>query len=122
MPSGHVHLQRHGKELCYLANLVDFATVALDLYGPVAVGSYTGPTLGERIKELFGGFGDFVATVLVVLVGIVIYGIPVLLLLALLFWLCFGRIGLMKKLWRIAAGKKGERNTKNETRNEPPVP
>jgi hypothetical protein len=111
-----------GTEFRHLANLVDFATVALDLYGPVAAAPYAGPTLGERIKELFSGFGDFVSTVLVVLVGVVIYGIPVLLVLALLFWLCFGRIGLMRKLWCIAAGTKGERNTKNETRTEPPVP
>jgi hypothetical protein len=41
----------------------------------------------------------------VVLVGIVIYGIPVILGAALLFWLLFGRIGLLKKLWRLAAGK-----------------
>jgi hypothetical protein len=111
-----------GKELRYLANLVNFATVALDLYGPVAASPYTGPTIGERIKELFSGFGDFVSTVLVVLTGIVIYGIPVLLLLALLFWLCFGRIGLMKKLWRAAAGKKREAGQKNETQNDPSGP
>jgi hypothetical protein len=103
-----------GKELRSLANLVDFATVALDLYGPVAANRYTGPTLGERIKELFGGFGGFVSTVLVVLAGAVIYGIPLLLLLALLFWLCFGRIGLMRKLWRAAAGNRGTGKTKNE--------
>ena len=104
-----------GKELRSLANLVDFATVALDLYGPVAASRYTGPTLGERIKELFGGFGDFVFTVLVVLTGAVIYGIPLLLLLALLFWLCFGRIGLIRKLWCAAAGRQRADQPKNET-------
>jgi hypothetical protein len=98
-----------GTEFRRLSNLVDFSTVALDIYGPVAVVSYAGPTLGERFTELFGGFGDFVSVGLIVLVGVVIYGIPVLLVLALLFWLCFGRIGLMRKLWRIAAGAKGKR-------------
>ena len=111
-----------GKELRYLANLVDFATVTLDLYGPVAAVSYKGPTIGERIKELFSGFGDFVSTVLVVLVGIVIYGLPVLLLLALLFLLCFGRIGLLKKLWHIAVGKKGSRKNRHTDHPEPADP
>jgi hypothetical protein len=111
-----------GKELRYLANLVDFATIALDLYGPVAATPYAGPTLGERIKELFSGFGDFVSTALMVLIGIVIYGIPVLLLLALLFWLCFGRIGLMKKLWYMAAGKNGSRKNRQTDHTEPAEP
>jgi hypothetical protein len=96
-----------GKELRRLANMVDYATIELNLYGPVALTPYSGPTLGERISELFGGFGDFASIILVVLTGIVIYGIPVILLLSLLFWLLFGRIGLIKKLWRLAAGRNG---------------
>jgi hypothetical protein len=111
-----------GKELRYLENLVDFATISLDLYGPVAAAPRSGPTLGERIKELFSGFGGFVSTVLVVLVGVVIYGVPVLLLLFLLFWICFGKIGLVKKLWRAAAGKKNESKNKDADQTEIPAP
>jgi len=37
----------------------------------------------------------------VVLIGIVIYGIPVVLILGLLYFLLFGKIGLAKKLWRL---------------------
>jgi hypothetical protein len=94
-----------GKELRRLANRVDFATIEIDILGPVSSTPYQGETLGEKIRELFGGFGEFVSTVLVVLIGIVIYGIPVTLLLVLFFWIFFGRIGLLKKLWRAAAGK-----------------
>jgi hypothetical protein len=95
-----------GKELRRLASLVDFAAVELDIYGPAASVSNSGPALGERIKELFSAFGGFVSTALVVLLGMVIYGIPVMLILVLLFWILFGRIGLLKKIWHIAAGKK----------------
>ncbi|MDR2477829.1 MAG: DUF4349 domain-containing protein [Treponema sp.] len=95
-----------GRELRHLGDMVDYASISLQLYGPVAAVSNSSPTLPERIKELFGGFGDFLAAALVVLVGIVLYGIPVLLTLLVFFWLLFGRIGLMKKLWRAAAGKK----------------
>ena len=104
-----------GKELRYLANLADFATISLDLYGPVAAVPRSGPTLGERIKELFSGFGDFLSTLALVITGIVIYGIPVLLLLALFFWVCFGKIGLLKKLWRITMGNKSHNGAGRKT-------
>jgi len=60
-----------------------------------------GLTFGERVKQLFGGFGGFLSTVAMVLIGIVIYGIPILVLLGLLFFLLFGKVGLAKKLWRL---------------------
>ena len=94
-----------GKQLRDLANRVDYATVELNLLGPAAAVSNRSVTFGEQIKQLFGGFGGFLSGVAVVLIGIVIYGIPVLLLLVLFFWLFFGRIGLMKKLWQIVNGK-----------------
>jgi hypothetical protein len=90
-----------GKQLRNLADKVDYATIDLHLLGPVASASNKGLTFGERVKHLFGGFGGFLSTVVMVIIGIVIYGIPVLLLLMLLFLLLFGRIGLAKKLWRL---------------------
>jgi hypothetical protein len=41
-----------------------------------------------------------------ILLGVIVYGIPGILILALLFWILFGRIGLVKKLWRFAAAKR----------------
>jgi hypothetical protein len=95
-----------GRELRNLANRVDFATIDLTIQGPVASTPYRGPTLAERFKELFRDFGGFLSVLAVVLLGIVIYGIPVLLLLIFFFWILFGKIGLVKKLWRAAAGRK----------------
>jgi hypothetical protein len=95
-----------GKELRYLAGLVDYSTVSLDILGPADSVPYRGPTFAERVRGLFGGFGRFLSMVAVVLIGLIIYVIPVLLILVLLFWLLFGKIGLLKKLYRIAAGKK----------------
>jgi hypothetical protein len=90
-----------GIQLRNLANRVDYATVDLQLLGPVTSASYRGLTFGERVKQLFGGFGGFLSTVGMVLIGIVIYGIPILLILGLLFLLLFGKIGIFKKLWRL---------------------
>jgi hypothetical protein len=95
-----------GTQLRNLAHLVDYSTIELELLGPVAAVNYSGPSLFERFGELFGGFGEVVSGGLVVVTGIVIYGVPALLLAVLLFWLLFGRVGLIKKLWRLAAGAK----------------
>jgi hypothetical protein len=95
-----------GKELRALASMVDYATVDLEIQGPENIPSYAAPTLGERVRGLFGSLGEFFSTALLILLGIIVYGIPGLLILTLLFWLLFGKVGLVKKLWRLAAGKK----------------
>jgi hypothetical protein len=84
-----------------LANRIDYATIDLSLFGPVSSAPNRGLTFGERVKQLFGGFGGFLTTTAMVLIGIVVYGIPILLILGLLFLIFFGRIGLAKKLWRV---------------------
>jgi hypothetical protein len=45
------------------------------------------------------------SSALVVLAGIIIYGAPAILIIVMLFWILFGRIGILKKLWRLAARK-----------------
>jgi hypothetical protein len=95
-----------GRELRNLANQVDYSTVTLEISGPVTTPSYSAPTLTERFSSLFSSFGGFVSIVLVILLGVVIYGVPSLLILILLFWILFGKVGLLKKLWRAVAGKK----------------
>jgi hypothetical protein len=92
-----------GTEFRSLADLVDYATVDLALEGPAA--PIAGPDMGDRIGELFGGFGNFVSTVFLILLGVIVYGIPVILILAVFFWLLLGRVGLLRKLWALTAGR-----------------
>jgi hypothetical protein len=96
-----------GKELRSLADLVDYATIDLTLVGPA---SFHRPSAADRITDLFRSFGDFASFLLVILTGAVIYGIPCIFILIVLFWLLFGRIGLIKKLWRLAAGNTFSKN------------
>ncbi|GHV87585.1 hypothetical protein AGMMS50255_8810 [Spirochaetia bacterium] len=97
-----------GTQFRSLAHLVDYATIELEILGPINAPSASAPGIGERIAGLFSSFGDFASALLVILVGVVIYGIPSLLILILLIWLLFGRIGLLKKLWHAAFSRMGK--------------
>jgi len=103
-----------GTQLRNLANLIDYSTIDLDIIGPPSASSYAEPRLSEKVRELFSSFGGVASSALVVLMGIVIYGVPAILIVTLLFWLLFGRIGLLKKLWRIAAGKSGAESSRED--------
>jgi hypothetical protein len=109
-------IDRTGTQFRSLANMVDYATIELELVGPVSVSSAAGPSLGERITTLFGSFGVYASMALLALVGILIYGIPAIIILTLLFWLFFGRVGLLKKLWFLVMGRTRPLKT-IETRN-----
>ncbi|MDR1286354.1 MAG: DUF4349 domain-containing protein [Treponema sp.] len=98
-----------GRELRALSGLIDYSTVELSLTGPAAAVPRSAPSFGEQAGELFGLFGRFASALLLVITGFVIFGIPVILLAVLFFWLSFGRVGLIKKLLRLAAGKKTDK-------------
>ncbi len=91
-----------GTELKTLADLSDFSVIKLELL-PISTASYAEPTLPERLGALFRAFGGYLTGIAVVLVGGVVYGLPAILLLAGLYWLLLGQIGLLRKLWKLIA-------------------
>jgi hypothetical protein len=93
-------IDRMGTEFRTLTNQIDYATLNLTLLGPVAATSYEGDTIGERLADLFAGIGDTASTIVVVGVAILIYGIPALAVLGLLYWLLLGKVGWLRKLWK----------------------
>jgi hypothetical protein len=95
-----------GTELKHLADMVDYATIGLNIDGPANTPLYSKPSLSERIGELFSSFKEFALNALLVLIGFVIFGIPCILALALLFWLLIGKIGLIRRLFAAAAWRK----------------
>ena len=101
-----LEIDQTGTQFRNLANLVDYSTINFNIQGPAASSAYSEPDLKDKLAELFGSFGDVLSSGLVLLIGIIIYGVPAALIVVMLFWLLFGRIGLLKKLWRIASGKK----------------
>ena len=98
-----------GTDLSRLANLVDYATIELELLGPASAYIYHKPTISERITDLLGSFGDVASTFVVVLFGVIVFGIPLIILLVLFYWLLFGKIGLLKKLFAFAGGRKNHK-------------
>jgi hypothetical protein len=96
-----------GSRFKQLADLIDYATVHLEVYLPASESPAYKPGIGERIGELFGSFGDFLQTALVAITGFLIYGIPALAFAAFAYWLLLGKVGLLRHLWRVIA-KKGK--------------
>ena len=104
-----------GNQLTRLGNLVDYATIELTVY----TSNYIPPanyTLGERIKKLFSGFGDFASSILLGILWIIIYLVPLLLICLAAYWLLFGKVGILKKVFRSAAGNNNIR--KKEIKNK----
>ena len=103
-----------GGQFKHLSDLVDFSTINVEFVLPAASVKTVEPTLGERIGEVLRGTGSFFSALIAAIVGLIVFGLPILALAALLFWLLFGKVGLLLKLYRLTAGprkggKKGER-------------
>lgn len=95
-----------GSQFRHLANLVDYATINLELSLPPGESEEYKTPLGERMGELFSSFGSFLQGLLLFLIGLVLFGIPIAALLLFLWFLLFGRVGLLRKLFKAASAKR----------------
>ncbi len=92
-----------GGQFKRLSDLVDFSTVNVEFVLPAAQVKSVEPTLWERIGDVLRRTGGFFSTLVAFIVGLVVFGIPILALAALLFWLLFGKVGLLPALYRLIA-------------------
>jgi hypothetical protein len=99
-------IDMYGSQFTLLNNQIDYATIVLTLYGTSSAYTYEAPSIWDRIKDIFGGYSGFLSSAVIVIINIIVYGIPILAAAALLFWLLFGKIGLLRKLWRLVAKQK----------------
>jgi len=95
-----------GRQFRLLNNSIDYTTVRLELLGPISAANYGKETTGEKIKGLMNGFGDYVSAIAVILLAIIVYGIPSIIILLLLYWVLFGKIGVLKKGFKLISGNK----------------
>ena len=91
-------IDRLGSQFKMLANQIDYATVELQVYSYRHTSGYS---TGDRIGKIFTSFGSFASGALVVLTSIIVYGVPIILFCLLLFWLLFGRVGILKRAFRL---------------------
>lgn len=84
-----------------LSNQIDYSTISVDISLPYRT-SDTGfqwPEFGESFRKFAANIVDFFAGFIIILLYIVICGIPVLAVVAVLFWLLLGKVGLLRKLY-----------------------
>jgi hypothetical protein len=95
-----------GGQLRVLNNLIDYATINLEFLGPISITNYKKASITNKIKRLMTGFGDYVSAIIIIILAVIVYGIPAIVILLLLYWILFGKIGLVKKVYKLVAEKK----------------
>jgi sugar-specific transcriptional regulator TrmB len=104
-------IDKTGDEFTKLNNSIDFSTVRLTLKGPRNNDVYYIETIEEKVKSLFNRYNDYISTTISILIGLIIYGIPSLIIILLLYLALFGKIGILKRTWRLLNGNKIKNST-----------
>lgn len=93
-----------------LSNQIDFATIYFDASLPpnTTEQGFVYPNVGKKFSQFWADALEFLASFLVGIFYFVVFAVPFVLAAALLYFICFGRLGLVKKLFALA-GKKSEK-------------
>ena len=93
-----------------LSSRIDFATVTISATLPPnrTEEGFAFPDARGKAKTLFGDLLGFLVNLFFILLYIVFYGIPIILALALFYWLCFGKVGLLRKLFQKISVRKNK--------------
>ena len=89
-------------QLRRLSNQIDFSTISISLILPQGKTDpvIQPPTFGERVMDFLRQIKDFFVGVGKILLYAIICGVPCVALLFFLYWLLFGKLGLLKKLFK----------------------
>lgn len=83
-----------------LSNQIEFSTINIYLRLPDYKSEIREPSFSENFTNFLHSLKTFFAGFLTIILYGIICGIPILAILALLYWLLFGKIGLIKKLFK----------------------
>lgn len=85
-----------------LSNQIDYSTININAVLPTGFvdTGYNWPDIKEDFRKMGVNIVQFFEGLLVIVVYLIIYGIPLIGICALLYWLLFGKIGLLVKLFK----------------------
>ena len=85
-----------------LSNQIDYSTITVDLQLPYRTTDqgFQWPSLDRTVRRFLSNVVDFFVDFVAVVLYIIIFGIPILGLVALLYWLLLGRVGLLKRIFK----------------------
>ena len=83
-----------------LTNRINYSTISIFLATEKPAYSPSYSIHKIDFKQIGYNIVNFIINLFKLLIYIIVYGIPVLLLLFLFYWLCFGKIGLLRKLFK----------------------
>ena len=85
-----------------LSNQIDYSTITVDLQLPYRTTDqgFQWPSLDRNVRRFLSNVVDFFVGFVAVVLYIIIFGIPILGLVALLYWLLLGRVGLLRKIFK----------------------
>lgn len=84
---------------------IAYSTLNITLHLPGSP-DRTGFDLGSALQKFLKNLGEFFQNLLIWILYLVFFGIPIALLTALFFWLLFGRIGLLRRLFALLRAKR----------------
>ena len=91
-----------------LAALVDYSTIHINATLP-AMQTEKGfelPDAKNSFREFAGNVIHFLVGLFFIVLYVIFFGIPLVLLLSLFYWICFGKIGILRKLFQKISVKK----------------
>ena len=95
-------LESMEKQFRRLSNQIDFSTINISCSLPANTTEegFETPDFIQGLKDFAYNALQFICNFGIGILYIILIGVPSVLLVALLYWLCFGKIGLVKKLFR----------------------
>jgi len=102
-----VEIESMELELKTLSHLVAYSTLTLNLNipGTNEITRYL-PSLKNGFADFGYGFVNFFYSLFFIILYVIAFGIPIIVIVALIYFITFGKIGLVKKLFRYFSGKK----------------
>ena len=91
-----------------LTNQIDYSTLYINMMLPMGFSEhgFIWPDLGEDLKHFGMNFVNFIEKIFVGIFYISIFGVLLIAIVAFLYWLLFGRVGLLIKLFKKLSWKK----------------